>query len=273
MRRHFTARKPSDLRPHDHVAWRGESADTLVSVAARSFAAAAARGEQLHFVADSAEQAHRLAAREGYGELLERGVLHLSTVDAAYRAFPDTAALRRGFEDLLGAALRDGYSGICVVADNTRLADGTDEEFAAWLAWEAVADRLQERLPITGVCYFDRTRVPGRRMADLAALHPVLSPGFGRPSFQLFADGDALAVAGEVDTLSAPRFAQLLHVHGGAEVPVVDLSRLGFIDHRGLTVLGGLGARGRPVQVRGASPTVRRLLRLLDGAVPSMELR
>jgi hypothetical protein len=49
------------------------------------------------------------------------------------------------FEEVIDAALADAYSGVSVVADNSMMAAGSVDDFAAWLGWEATADELQGR--------------------------------------------------------------------------------------------------------------------------------
>jgi len=78
---------------------------------------------------------------------------------------------RATFASALSEALRMGYSGIRVAADNTPLV--TDpERLAAWIQWEHVADRFMSENPVTGLCAFDREKVDIGRLRHLATLHP-----------------------------------------------------------------------------------------------------
>lgn len=78
-------------------------------------------------------------------------------------------------------------------------------------------------------------------------------------------DGEiVVSVAGDIDTLSAPEFADV--VQGVATTDsrlVIDLSRVTFMDSSGLSVLAGaINTRGLDnlIHVRGASTMVRNVL-------------
>ncbi len=75
-------------------------------------------------------------------------------------------------------------------------------------------------------------------------------------------DGTATVhVAGELDIATAPRLREALtHVHGSL---VFDLAQLTFIDAIGIEELAR-SARDDPLEIRAASPFVRRVLQLVD---------
>jgi anti-sigma B factor antagonist len=76
-----------------------------------------------------------------------------------------------------------------------------------------------------------------------------------------------VSLSGELDIATAPALAgQAAVLPGGIERLIVDLSRLEFIDCRGVRVLVGLtraAPPGCPVVVRGATGRVRRVLDIL----------
>jgi len=273
VRRHFVASDASEPGVHDHVAWCGEGPVAFVQVAVSAFRAAAQRGEKLLLVAEHADVS-RLHALGDVEALMRQGSLEIAAAADAYGEVHDSYAQREEFEGRLDRAMTDGYSGLCVVADNSGPVSGTDAAFDSWLTWEATADQLQSTRPITGICYFDRRAVPDDRLVDLASVHPVLSAGVELPVFQLFADGDAVRLVGEVDTLCAARLRRLLAKATSASEGrlALDLSEVDFIDHGGMLALEEIAREHGGLQARGARGLVRRVWQLLDVPAPALEL-
>lgn len=267
MRRPLVTSDPTELTTHDHVAWSGHGLDELYQVAVTTFTAAVERGQQLMFVADDPDPT-RLDGLAGRDDLLDRGALQLVSVADTYSEPMDMAAQQAAFETALDAALVEGYTGICVVADNSVSACGDD--FAAWLEWEATADRLQSARPITGVCFFDAERVPEERLADVAALHPVVSEDLGDASYRLFTDEGVVRVIGDLDTFGAEQLQRILRSAPPLIGGVLDITDVGFVDHTALLTLNRAAA-GDTLRVRGAKPVVRRLWDLLDVPAPTLE--
>lgn len=78
-------------------------------------------------------------------------------------------------------------------------------------------------------------------------------------------DGEVVVAAvGEIDALSAPQFAVVVHdLATTASELAIDFSAVTFMDSSGLSVLASAISErgdGSRVRVRGASPMVRRLL-------------
>lgn len=270
MRRRLVASDATELQAHDHTAWCGEGPRDLHDLAAAVFSSAVRRNERMLFVSEQPRQ-DWLRALDDVDALVSRDALRLIPVDEIYRQPADPHEQRLQFESELAQALKAGYSGLFVVADNTRLIGTTDDEFQAWLAWEAVADELQATRPLTGVCYFDRIKVPGARLDDLAAVHPVRCATFAAPCFQVFCDDETLSVAGEMDSLAADQIRRVIGVAVESTGRELDISKVGFIDHRALLTLEQLARSGLSVRVRGASGVVRRLWQLLDVPSPALE--
>lgn len=271
VRRQLICSDARQLCLHDHVAWCGDGVETLADLAASAFSGAAERGESMLLVSDHVEDLQR-SGWAGFTELVRSGALTISTVADAYGALCEPATQRAAFEEVLTRALGEGYSGLCVVADNSALARGSEEDFAAWLAWEAMADDLQAHLPITGICYFDRSQVTGDRLEHLATLHPVLCREMGAPRFSLFVDGDAVRVLGVLDTFGTDQLRRILMSASRLSEFPLDVSATDFIDHRALLTLEQVARAGRPVRLRGASAVVHKLWALLGVAEPALQL-
>jgi hypothetical protein len=259
------------LQPHDHVAWFGDGARDLYSVATAALADGARRGEKLMFVAEDPDPA-RLNGVYGLERLLESGQLELVGIDAVYgsgNAFSADAQLAT-FQGVLADALADGYRGIRVVADNTPLVRGDADSFHRWLAWEQLTDRFQAASMVTGVCFFDHAALSDERKADLAALHPVRSASPVEPPFSLVSDGDGVWVSGTLDASSAAQFRRILGTAPIDRPLVVDLSGVEFVDRDGLLVLAESASADRPLRVRGDGH-LRQLVSLVGGATRQLQ--
>lgn len=269
VRRHLAVPELENVLPHDHVAWCGDGPDALDRVAATSFASAVARRERLVLVSDRPEPGPLggLDARA----LLAAGTLQCFPVADVYGGTGDPDARWGLLEGLLEEATAAGYGGLCVVADCSVVAEGDEEAFAAWLAWEARVDELLASRPVTGVCFFDRRRLPPARRADLAALHPVRSEALGAPSFQLFVDDGAVRVLGALDVWCADQLERLLASAPSLARWTFDLSEVEFVDHRALRVLNEAARRDGPVRLRGATGIVRRVWDVLGEVAPALE--
>lgn len=265
-RRTRVVASPSSLRRHDHVAWCGDGSADLLSLAVQAFRAAAARGEQLMFVSEDADPGvfGSPGGLDDLDQLINSGTLQCQTIGAAYDDEGVGVDDRRAqFLRLADEAIARGYSGLCVVADNSVFASGTDEEFAAWLAWEAAADEIQSTVPINGICYFDRARVPVDRLADVATLHPVRSRRFETPSFQLFFDDGVVRVLGVLETANAEQLTRVLTNARTLAGRKLDLSGVEFANHHGLLALAELANGEGPVLLRAAPSGVQRVWELL----------
>lgn len=119
--------------------------------------------------------AQRKAGATGSGRRPHRrssGDLQVSSVAEVYgpQRLADPPALLAGFRERLADALRDGYTGLRVVADNSAMLDGP-ERAEAWRRWEPVADMFMAAYPVTGVCAFDDERVDPEILSAVLALH------------------------------------------------------------------------------------------------------
>jgi MEDS: MEthanogen/methylotroph, DcmR Sensory domain len=266
--------RSSQLGPHDHVAWCGAGAGEFIRMAGQAFAAAAAR-ERLVLVGDL----DRLSADAGelFADQLDSGRLQMVDVAAAYRPVVEggagfAARQLDTFCSELETALAAGYSGLRVAADSTSLLTGGDELEERWLIWEQLTDRWQVQMPVTGVCYFDRSRVPAERLDRVVGVHPLCS-GIPAPSLRVYHDTEpggqtVLMLDGAVEAFDEDELRERLRTavaqagdDAGGTAVTVDLSRVVYLHHRALQALGDA-----PVQVRHAPAIVRRLNEVLPEA-------
>jgi hypothetical protein len=133
-----------------------------------------------------------------------------------------------------------------------------------------MTDRFQASSKVTGVCYFDRGALSEERQRDLAAVHAIRSVGSAEPRFTFFVDEDAVVAAGALDAFSADRFWRIVHTVPADRPLVVDVSRAEYVDHRALLALDAVASASRPVQIRGAIPTLRKLPSLLGISTPHL---
>ena len=270
MRAHGAVTELPEARSADHLCWV-HADDESFDAAARGFLAGGlARGERLMVVGERATAALRGGPDDlGDVEALVAGgsleVLSLEAVHAA--AGPFRADRQRAFyAAATGRALADGYQGLRVVAELSELASdpGHREEL---LRWEHAADEfVASGAGMSAMCGY-RRELPPTTLGDVLAVHATgYAPGHLHP-YRLFFDDDRIVLSGSVDTFTADRLATLLAGTPTGAAAVLDLGDLEFIDVAGCRALacwaGELQARGVPLEVRGASPLLQRVWRIL----------
>jgi MEDS: MEthanogen/methylotroph, DcmR Sensory domain len=252
MRRRANVESAAMLRPHDHAVWFGDGSAALYATASEALAEGVRRNEKLMFVAKDPD-ASLLEGLDAL-QLIEDRQLEVVDVEAVYGGGTDFSASAQlaTFQRVLDDALADGYSGIRVVADNTSLAQGDDESFARWLAWEQLTDHFQAGSLVTGICFFDASAISAERLADLAALHPMrMAAGPVEPGFTIFVDRDAVLVIGSLSFDSRDQLRRLLAAIDFEQKPVVDLSATQLVDNQVLLALAALASAERPLVLRG----------------------
>jgi hypothetical protein len=260
MRRRTDVDSAAKLRPHDHTAWFGEGRVELYAMASEALAEGLRRNEKLMFVAEAPDVS--LLAGFGAEQLIEEGRLEVVEVSAVYGSGTDFSAGDQlaTFQHVLDAALVDGYSGIRVVADSTSLAQGDDESFARWLAWEQLTDHFQADSMVTGICFFDHTALSADRLADLSALHPVRRAAeYDGPAFTLFVDRDAVLLIGSLGADASEQLRRLLSAIDFRQKAVIDLSAVHLLDNEVLLALIEYASAERPVTLRGNDHLRRRV--------------
>lgn len=149
-----------------HIAWAFDGTAAFETAASSFLLAGQTRGERLIFISDQPEPA-RWPRR-----LLDSGDLQLASLTEVYGPEVRAEEQRQTFATVLDEAVRQGYSGIRVAADNSSLVISSDQ-VPAWMAWEIVADAFMEEAPVTGLCGFDRRRLGPPFIRFLLGLHPT----------------------------------------------------------------------------------------------------
>lgn len=265
---------------HDHLAWIGRGPADLTATALRVFAAAAPDERLVLATADGApgEVAEHHAADLASGRLMVIPALetYAPVLDGGDGVGAAQLAVYDAFVD---DALAAGWSGIRVVADNTPMLAGTDEQAANWLAWEQVADHWELRRPVQGNCWFDASALDPARLGAALSRHPATVGGetAWRLSFEQDDDGALrLALAGALDAFDAPQLRQALETSlqlagsdaGTLEVTLRDVT---FLHHNAAVALADAGALPPGLRITAASDTVRRLLDVMP-APPGLDV-
>lgn len=110
-------------------------------------------------------------------DVVDRGDLVVLGTSEVYgpERMVDAAAQRAAFERALAEALREGYTGLRVAADNTSLITES-ERLSAWLEWEAEGELFMAENPVTGLCAFDRARADGDAIEAVLGAHRATLP-------------------------------------------------------------------------------------------------
>jgi anti-anti-sigma factor len=266
---------PAGVEDADHVCWAYADDALFEAAAVRFLQAGLDRGERLMWVGDGVTERLRRSggALADVDELQARGALELLPLATGYAAtehFSPDAQL--AFYDARTRRARDdGFTGLRVVAEVTALA--SDPLHAGdFLRWEHLADEfVASGAGFSAFCAYSTADLPDRVLDDAAAVHPVSAVPGAAPPFRLWFERDGrgarIAVAGEVDVVTADRFCRLVEgTHVDAPVVVLDLSQVTFIDLAGARAVAAVGrvvaARGARLEVAGASRLFRRMWRI-----------
>lgn len=254
----------------DHICWVYDEDDAAFDTAVRRFLAGGLeRRERVLVVGNRVIESIR-SADDGLGDadaLIADGSLRTLTTAEAYESTGefDPVAQRSFYDAATAEALADGYTGLRVVAEVSRLAQDDDRR-ASLVEWEHLADEyVAEGSGFTAMCAYS-DRLSPEALSDVAAVHPQVHGA--TPVFQVFFDEDRVALAGSVDTFSAGQLARVLASSPvGRDGAVLDVGRLDFADVAASRVIArwaqDLGARSVPLEVRGASPLLRRMWEVL----------
>ena len=271
MRRHGLTDSPDTLGLNGHACWGFDDVGELGAAAAAFLSEGSELGQRLMFVGGPEAEA-LMRDTDPMKSLVDDGTLQVAPFDAVYpggrrMANVDQLAMYAGATD---QALADGFTGLRVLAEVTSLASPAGE-WPNQVGWESYADRYMATRPLAALCCFDRQRLPVEAMAALACAHPVADRRLKPVApFRVFAQPDAVALAGEVDALSSAQLAALLELtipDTEGEV-VLDLDGLDFIDHSGVRAVAEheqrMRERGAQLILRGESAIFQRLSDLLE---------
>ena len=274
MRRYGLVDSPDDLGRNGHACWGFDDVADLQTAAAAFLADGAELGQRLMFVGGPEAEA-MVRETNPMRSLVQDGTLQVAPFDAIYpggRRMSNVEQLAT-YAGATDQALADGFTGLRVLAEVTDLAS-SDGAWQDQVAWESYADRYMATRPLAALCCFDRRRIPAAAMAGLACAHPVADRRLHHLApYRVYAQQDAVALAGEVDALSSTQLSDLLELtipDTEGEV-VLDLEGLDFIDHSGVRAVAEherrMRERGVTLTLRGESDLFRRLSDLL-GAGP-----
>lgn len=241
------------LRPHDHIGWAYTGTEEFARLSRPYFEEGASRGERLMFVVDD-------PAADHLGELLahfDGEQLQVASIAEVYGAsgIVDAHRQRDTFLGEMRDALRGGYTGIRVAADNSSLV-ATPERLEAWIRWELTADRMMSEHKVTGLCAFDRLRVDVDVLRHLSTLHPLHSAAEPVPQFLMFAEEDGLYVEGEIDSVAVEHLWLALDVLPPKTKVTVDMRRTTLRSRAVRTSLDALAATGVDVTFLGLPEAV-----------------
>jgi anti-anti-sigma factor len=270
MRRHGLVDSPDALGLNGHACWGFDDVGELATAAASFLSEGSELGQRLMFVGGPEAEA-MVRETDPMRSLVRDGTLQVAPFDAIYpggRRLPhaDQLSMYAGVTD---QALADGFTGLRVLAEVTTLAS-PDGAWPGQVGWESHADRYMATRPLAALCCFDRRRLPAEVMAALGSAHPVTDRRLQHLApFRVYAQSDAMALAGEVDAFSSTQLSALLEM----TIPVtegevvLDLAGLDFIDHSGVRAVAELERRmcehGATLTLRGESGLFRRLSDLL----------
>jgi ABC-type transporter Mla MlaB component len=257
----------------DHVCWAHDDDASFEEAALRFLGEGLARGERLLWMGDGAEERLRRAGGPlgDVERLTERGVLRVLSVGEGYTVAGTFCPDRQlaFYDDATRAALRDGYSGLRVVAEVTPLAADPARRDDL-VRWEQLADHYVAHGPgFSALCAYRTDLLSADTVADATAVHPVSRAGRFAADFRLFRDEGRLVLEGDVDAFGAGRLRRLLGSTGAA-APLVclDLSRLAFTDLAGVRAVAGwaeqLHAGSVRLELLDAPRLFRRIWTLLD---------
>ena len=251
-----------DLGEHDHLCWSYDSDDDFLARAVEFLTDGAALGQRITYVGEApeGELIERLRVLDGFDELLKRGAAGVVSTGAMYEAgeVVGPSAQVQAYAAATHDAVAAGFNGLRVAAEATSLVR-TEAQRTAFARYEHLIDRAMRTMPFAAMCGYDRRVLDPVALTEIACLHPLAT--VETAPFRVFAvDGADLALAGEVDTMTAPAFARARH-HAVPTVDGhwldVDASTLSFIDHTGLLALDDLGRSATPM----CSCTARRVWR------------
>jgi ABC-type transporter Mla MlaB component len=252
------------------VCWGFEDGDDLREVAVSFLRAGVDAGERVMWIGEGDDRVlvEAIADVGNLDDLIGEGRLTVRDVRAAYQG-GDAATTVEHFRSLSAAALRDGYTGLRVIADNTPLARD-DEARLDFVAYERLVDDMIGESPIVGMCAFDTSALGDDGVADIACVHPARGGRMHEPSFSLYRLGDVLVLSGEVDLAHANRFAAALRGSSSSTVSCLELSGLKYIDIAGARQLAGLLQNipaDRSIEVTGVPDVLDRCWQMLGFSV------
>ena len=175
------------LCPGDHVCSLYDTAEQLASTVASFLAEGLARGERCWYVPSDGQIARVRNALERRGVDVKaesrRSALQLLDSSNTYTVHGgfDPEETMRVFSDAIERALSDGFNGFRAAAEMS-WALTVDNGTELLIAYEALLKMLFSTTPATGLCLYDRRRMPLQVVNGALLTHPVIevAGGFSR---------------------------------------------------------------------------------------------
>lgn len=175
------------LSPGDHVCSLYETDDELAATAADFLAEGLARRERCWYVSANGDiKGVRTALRQRGVDVeaeSRRSALRLLDADSTYAVHSgfDPEQTMRVFSEAIERALGDGFNGFRAAADMS-WALTIDHGTELLITYEALLKMLFSTAPATGLCLYDRRRMPLQVIHGALLTHPIVEVpgGFSR---------------------------------------------------------------------------------------------
>lgn len=265
-----------DARVGDHVCWTYDDDTRFWDAVVHYIADGLRDGQRVacYFPASIADDARVYldGTEVAFAQAAAEGALIVGNTEDAYMpggAFEPDLRIT-GYAAMADQAIADGFTALRVLGEATSLVDDAVAS-EAWPSYELRADLLTARMPMTALCAYDARRCDARALAVLRSVHGATFGARGCDGgFYVHADpSGVLCLGGEIDLACAGTIGDLVaDAARDATEPVLDVSGVRFVDVAGLrAVVHGaraLAGRDERARIRGASPALRRMWRLLD---------
>ncbi|HVL33491.1 MAG TPA: MEDS domain-containing protein, partial [Actinomycetota bacterium] len=219
-----------------------------------------------HDYGDDIVRSYAADAGLAVDEYVDRGQLIIIPAVAAYLPegrFDDLAMLRT-FGEQTQRAIDDGYRTLRAAGEMSWVLPNFVDE-RALVDYELRADLATAPSRQIGLCIYDRRVTDARTLASVAAVHASrLGELDMRPAVSVYGSGEgSVYIDGEVDLASAEFFVDVLQsIASAIDEPALDLTRLEFIDVRGLRevarVADELARTGRRLTLSSPRAVVKR---------------
>ena len=193
------------LSPGDHVCSLYETDEQLAATVAGFLAEGLALNERCWYVpcAGESQAVRRAMGRLGVDVDAEttRSALHLLDSNDTYTVHGgfDPEETMRVFSEAIEQALIDGFNGFRAAADMSWALDAADGGEAV-VTYEALLRMLFSSAPATGLCLYDKRRMPVPVLHGALLTHPVIESAGGFMANAAY-DPDVRALA-DVDSSS-----------------------------------------------------------------------
>jgi anti-anti-sigma regulatory factor len=260
--------------PGDHVCASFGSDDEHQAIVSGYARQALRRGERFLYFVHSSDDARIRTYLELEGIDVEAGLgvgqIEIRRIEHD-RDRIDPEAIIAALEGDRRAALRDGYSALCVAAEMSWVLTRPAERDAV-VRYERAVNRVFAAADIAGICQYDRRLFPADVLERLRAIHefqlctgPQLATAARRRLTISEHGGGVIALSGALDIDASAYLAARLAALDGDDDLVVLTSGLGFVDISGCRALvraaEALG-RGRRVVLLDVAAPLARVLEL-----------